>query len=228
MNTWIIKLTICAALLAACSQNSNELNPTAAIEKPTDVPPTVAFTPTPSPTQEEQATPTTEQEPTPTTGIDQEALKDKWRIAYSGSEILFTTCDYMLRTIHRLQEGEIDITRARSELSFENGVISLVLTRNLRWGQTSEAVLPFKESLWAALENLIQVMEQLDQMSDEDLAASGPLLIDTIFDACTPFFEDRQSIALTAMGAGMTEESLSELFIEFEEIITDLIAFMNE
>jgi predicted transcriptional regulator len=232
MNKKVIAFSICVLLLAGCNPSSSESTPTATTDQvvsetpPTDQenagPPTFdqAASETPPTDQENAETPTSDQAASETPPSDQEALKDEWRQAYNHSELLFAICETMLTTQAEYGRGEIDITEARSDFAAEDNFLALVVTWQFDWVVSSEAVVPYYQRLMNDMEALIDISFQLSQMDDDEIASL--VTEQAIFEACDSLFNTRQQIALAAMDAGLTEESLNEFFAEIKEIIEDI------
>jgi hypothetical protein len=232
MNKKVFAFSICVLLLAGCNPSSSKPNPTATPDQvASETPPTDqenAETPTPDqvssetpPTHQENVeTPTPDQAASETLPADQEALKDEWRQAYNHSEILFAICEAMLTTQTEYGRGEIDITEARSDFAAEDNFLTFVYTWQVAWAGPSEAVTPHYMRLWDAMEALIDMSFQLSQMDDDEIASL--VTEQAIFEACDALFKTRQQIALAAMDAGLTEESLDELYAEIKEIVDDI------
>ena len=153
----------------------------------------------------------------------QEELKNEWFVPYTAASILFETCGMMMYTHATFQIAGIDLVEARSELAVEANFIALVETQIVNQVPTDRTG-PFLWELDEDMRVLIDVWEQVN--SSDDLG--GPAMSEILFNACTPFHNNIETIAFAAMDAGVSEASLNEMDAEIQDIIDELINSVNE
>jgi hypothetical protein len=192
---------------------STATSPSAITQYPTDNPSSKASS-TSTQTPIATATPSEEQA-MPSAG--QEELKNEWFLPYTATILLFETCDMMMHTHWTFQKAEIDLVEARLELTVESNIIALVNAQIVN-EIPSEQTGPFLWELDADMRGLIVVWEQMN--SSDDLG--GLAMRDTLFEACTPFWNNIETITYAAMDAGVSEVSLREMDAEIQDIIDEL------
>ena len=206
-----ILLVVGLGLLAAC--RLSEVQPaathTAQPAAKTSVPSLPAAT----------SAPTTADSPASTAApaSNQEGLKDEWRPAFTGTILLFSSCELMYETHSRFKDGEIDASLAASQLEIEANVISLV-TRNLfSWADPSPAVLPFKIRLEKYHDELVDAWNQLKSGDMADPSLTAPLS-----KTCGSFYALQDDVFKAMQAAGLTDNSIDEIGAETNEILSDL------
>lgn len=214
---WTILLQLATACVSTATPKephrvSTTISTSAINQYPTDSPTPKASTSTQIPIA--TATPSEEQA---ISSSDQEELKNEWFLPYTATVLLFETCDMMMHTHWTFQEAEIDLVEARSELAVESNFIALVNTQIVN-EIPSEQTGPFLWELDADMGELIAVWEQMN--SSDDLG--GLAMRDMLFEACTPFWDNYETIAYAAMDAGVSEVSLREMEAEIEDILDEL------
>ncbi len=235
MKIWAVLLIICVTMIAACSSEAVQpvvTNPATPIIFATDtIQPTIPATATWPATATKQATatrpatatkpvtatrPATATKPAVSTST-QDDLKDEWRSIFNGSQILFASCELMYETHVRYQRGEIDITRAKSDLAVEANFFSMIQREFVKWADPSAAVVPFKAKLERDMRTYIELWERLNRAD-----AGAPEVTDPLFEICSSFSTTQDNIVASAMKAGLTNESADELASEIEELLNDL------
>ena len=236
MKIYSAVVTICFTLIAACNPGAAQPNPTVTIPSlipatQTTIPATatrlatatLASTPTPLATATMPATATRPAKATlppdsktPPSSA-QGDLKDEWRSVFNGSQILFSSCELMYETHIRYQGGEIDITKAKSDLAIESNTFSIVQREFVKWLEPSAAVLPYKGKLERDMGTIIELWEV---MNSSDIGT--PSVTDRLFNTCSSLSATQINIVNTAMKAGLTGDSADELASEIEELLNDL------
>lgn len=148
---------------------------------------------------------------------NQEALKNEWQLAFYGSLVSYFVCDNVLKTAEELQQGEIDSSDAEFEISIQ----ALFLEANKeglgKW-ETSNVVAPYKEKIEADIDTLEDLMGQLP--NGEIITQEIP---DEVEGVCTSFSNTLEEMAIVALDAGMTEETMEELTTEINESFQGLL-----
>jgi hypothetical protein len=227
MKVWTVVITIGVTLFAACNQAATPPNPTVTVPPPIPatftIRPTKPATPTRTATATIPATatlPATATIPAVSTSTPlsvQDDLKDEWRSVFNGSQILFASCELMYDTHIKYQEGEIDITKAKSDLAIESDFFSLVYREFVKWADPSDAVAPFKEKLEQHMGTMIELWGQMNSGDVGSLEVTDPL-----FGTCSSLFEIQNDIFKSATDAGLSQDSADELASEIEELLNDL------
>lgn len=214
MKKKVIACSICVLLLAGCNPKSSQPTPTAA--------PSQVASATPPTDQDNLETPTSDQADSETLQSNQKALKDEWGQAYNHSTALFAICETMFVTQAEYGRGEIDITKAKLGFATEDNFLTIVYKWQVNWVVTGDAVVPYYQSLWNDMEALIDISFQLSQMDGDEIAS--PEIIEAMNEACEALFYTNHQIASAALDAGLTDESLNEVYADIKEIIDDIYA----
>ncbi|TFH38075.1 MAG: hypothetical protein E4G99_00595 [Anaerolineales bacterium] len=147
----------------------------------------------------------------------QEQLQDEWRPAISNAILLSTTCQLMFETHFKYSEGEIDLTRAKSELTTEGDFVGFAVRGFSSGPVPSLAVAPYI----LELEQQTNTLAYLLPPKNDSLIGSAQTL-DTLGGICGSLNNLMTEIVHTSMAAGLSEASVDEIDQEMTPMINDL------
>ena len=164
------------------------------------------------PTADQSATADLQAAPT-----GQDALKDEWQPAISNAMLLSASCQLMFETHFKAGEGEIDLNRARSELTTESDFIGFAVRGFASGPVPSEAVAPFMLQLETQTGTLIELLDPID-----DGKIGSTEVLDTLLVTCGTFNNLLSNIVNASMDSGLSEASVDEIDQEMTPMINDL------
>jgi formylglycine-generating enzyme required for sulfatase activity len=168
-----------------------------------------------APFESEESAPATEE--SLNDSARQDGLKDEWRPAISNAMLLTASCQLMFETHFKYGEGEIDLNRARSELTTESDFIGFAVRGFASGPVPSEAVAPYMLGLEQQASALISLLDPID----EDAIGSFGVL-DTLSSTCGSLNDLMTDIVNAGMEAGLSEASVDEIDQEMTPMINDL------
>jgi len=182
------------------------------------------FTPSPAPSARAPTAPPTAQPTRIPTMLaatapgtsGQEGLKTEWRTAFTSGLLLFETCTLIFETHANCGQGEIDLAEAMAELEIEADSLTLIngwIVAEI----PSEATGAY---LWRLETDLRTLIELWSQMNSGDPGAAE--ITDPLSGTCASLNNTLGEIANTALAAGLTEASLSELEGEIADMLAEL------
>lgn len=168
-----------------------------------------------APFESEESAPATEE--SLNDSARQDGLKDEWRPAISNAMLLFASCQLMFETHFKAGEGEIDLNRARSELTIESDFIGFAVRGFASGPVPSEAVAPFMLQLEQETATLIGLLDPID-----DGKIGSAEVLDTLLVTCGTFNNLLSNIVNASMDSGLSEASVDEIDQEMTPMINDL------
>lgn len=144
-------------------------------------------------------------------------LKSTWQPALSGGLVIYATCPMILDTANRRTAETIDAETAYGELFSEGLMLSGVTGAFAEWKPIDPQVINYKEILEADLNNLRDVVSL---WSGQEIDAAGAAALLT--EQCPQVEAHLGAVVAAAQAAGMTEETLNTVLLEFQETMAEM------
>ena len=149
--------------------------------------------------------------------LGQAELINEWRSAISDAILLSTTCQSIFETHFNYNAGEIDIDRAKFELSAESDFVALAVSSLAKSPVPNDSVAPYI----LELEDQTQVIVGfLPPLSDSLIGSTQAL--DTLGSVCGRLNDLLTDIVNEGQTAGLSETSIDKIDQETVPLINDL------